>query len=326
MRPQKGRIFIFNPLLDKTSKKGSQTHQKSVVRLYSARPAFLSIMTDQYNAGKVMVVTGASSGIGLATTQALAQTGATVVLVCRHAGRAQEAMDQIMAKVPHAQLQLHLADLSSLEEVRRLAQDLQAAYPVIDVLVNNAGIIPGLRSTSKEGLETAWVINHLAPFLLTNLLMDNLLAAPQGRIINLTSEAHRLGQIDFAQLGNPKHYSAITAYADSKLANILFTYELARRVEFTNLTVNCVHPGVVATNFGKGSSGFVRALLFMGRLFMRTAAKGAETPVFLATSPSMATLSGKYFKDKKQIKSAVGTYNAHTARRLWEVSEEQTGF
>ncbi|GAA4297319.1 SDR family oxidoreductase [Nibribacter koreensis] len=283
-------------------------------------------MTQQDNSGKVMVVTGASSGIGKATAEALAQTGATVVMVCRHEGRAQQAMDAITATVPNARLKLHLADLSELEMVRSLAQELKEHYPAIDVLINNAGIIPGLMSTSKEGLELAWVTNHLAPFLLTNLLMDNLLAAPQARIINLTSEAHRLGQIDFGQLGNPKHYSAITAYADSKLANILFTYELAKRTEFTNLSVNCVHPGVVATNFGKSSSRFVRAMLWMGRLFMRSSQKGAETPVFLATSPLVEKVSGKYYKDKKQIKSAMGTYNAHTARRLWELSEEQTGF
>ncbi|AMM52129.1 hypothetical protein TH61_14330 [Rufibacter sp. DG15C] len=283
-------------------------------------------MTQQDNSGKVMVVTGASSGIGKATVEALAQTGATVVMVCRHEGRAQDALQEITAKVPQAKLNVYLADLSELDAVRALAQELKDAYPAIDVLINNAGIIPGLLSNSKEGLELAWVTNHLAPFLLTNLLMNSLLAAPQGRIINLTSEAHRLGQIDFGQLGNPKHYSAITAYSDSKLANILFTYELAKRVEFTNLTVNCVHPGVVATNFGKSSSRFVRALLFMGRFFMRSSQKGAETPVFLATSPEVEKISGKYFKDKKQIKSAMGTYNAHTARRLWELSEEQTGF
>jgi NAD(P)-dependent dehydrogenase (short-subunit alcohol dehydrogenase family) len=280
----------------------------------------------QKDKAKIMVVTGASSGIGKATTEALAREGALVAMVCRNHEKGQNAIAEIKKKVPNANLQLHLADLSSLKQVRALAEELKAAYPVIDVLINNAGLIPGLQQTTIEGFELSWVTNHLAPFLLTNLLMDPLLKAEQGRIINVSSEAHRLGKIDFEHAGNPKHYSAVTAYADSKLANILFTTELARRSEFTPLTVNCLHPGVVATNFGSSSSFFIRVLVKMGRMFMKSAANGAQTSVYLATSPKIATISGKYFKNKKPAISSADSCNAHTARRLWELSAEQTAF
>lgn len=273
-----------------------------------------------------MVVTGASAGIGKATAEALAYAGATVAMVCRSRERGQKAMQDIQKKVPGADLHLHLADLSLMGNVRELAQELSSTYPVIDVLVNNAGMMPGLQQLTVEGWEVSWATNHLAPFLLTNLLMDSLLAAPQGRIINVTSEAHRLGQIDFEHAGMAKKYSAVTAYADSKLANIYFTYELARRTEFTPLTVNCLHPGVVATNFGKTSNFFIRTTMMLGRLFMKSAAGGAQTSVYLATSPEVEQISGKYFKDKKQKRSANDSYNSHIARRLWDLSAEQTQF
>ncbi|RNI30491.1 SDR family oxidoreductase [Rufibacter latericius] len=276
--------------------------------------------------GKVMVVTGASSGIGKAATEALALEGHQVVMVCRNEQKGRHALDDIQRKVPSAKLNLHLADLSSLEEVRRLAQELKNQYPVVDVLLNNAGLIPGHQQTTADGWELAWATNHLAPFLLTNLLMDSLLASEQGRVINVTSEAHRLGQIDFEHAGKPQKYSAITAYADSKLANIHFTYELARRTEFTNLTVNCLHPGVVASGFGSNSNFFIRHLIRLTSVFMKSPAKGAETLVYLATSPYLKHVSGKYFKNKKQVPSAADSNNAHVARRLWDISAEQTGF
>ncbi|WP_183906845.1 SDR family oxidoreductase [Rufibacter immobilis] len=274
----------------------------------------------------VMVVTGASSGIGKATAQALANEDAQVVLVCRSAQKGQQALEDIQKNVPQANLKLHLADLSSMQEVKRLAEELKTKYPVIDVLINNAGLIPGALQTTPDGWEVAWATNHLAPFLLTNLLMDPLLAAEQGRVVNVTSEAHRLGQIDFAHAGTPQKYSAITAYADSKLANILFTYELARRTEFTNVTVNCLHPGVVATNFGNNSNFFIKSAMQLGRIFLKSPAKGAQTSVFLATSPYLKKTSGKYYKNKMPTTSSADSMNAHVARRLWDLSAEQTGF
>ncbi|WP_207430844.1 SDR family oxidoreductase [Sabulibacter ruber] len=282
----------------------------------------MTTQTDQ----RVMVVTGASSGIGKATAEALAQQGAHVILICRSAQKGQQAITDIQKKVPEARLSLHLADLSSLQEVRRVAEELKENYPVIDVLINNAGLIPGTLQTTVDGWELAWATNHLAPFLLTNLLMDSLLASEQGRVINVTSEAHRLGQLDFEHAGKPEKYSAITAYADSKLANIYFTYELARRTEFTNVTVNCLHPGVVATNFGKNSNIFVKSLMLLSRLFMKSPAKGAQTSVYLATSPYVKHVSGKYFKNSRQVNSSADSNNAHLARRLWDISAEQTGF
>ncbi|WP_460892657.1 SDR family oxidoreductase [Rufibacter soli] len=275
---------------------------------------------------KVIVITGASSGIGKATAEALAQEGTQVALVCRNEAKGQKAMAEIKRKAPAANLSLHLADLSSMQEVRQLANELQEAFPVIDVLINNAGLIPGQLELSPEGFEIGWATNHLAPFLLTNLLIDQLLASPQGRVINVTSEAHRLGQIDFTRAGLPEQYSALTSYADSKLANVFFTYELARRTEFTNLTVNCLHPGVVASNFGQNSNFFIRHFFRLGRLFMKSPAAGARGSVHLATSPYVTKLSGKYFKGKQQANSSKDSYNAHIARRLWDISAEQTGF
>ncbi len=275
---------------------------------------------------KIAVITGASAGIGKATALALAQEGMALVLVCRSRERGENAIAEIKALVPEAQISLHLADLSVLAEVRVVAQEIIEQYPVIDVLINNAGMIPGLQELTIEGLELAWATNHLAPFLLTNLLMSPLMAAKQGRIINVSSDAHRLGQIEFDSPGMAKHYSAITSYADSKLANILFTYELARRTEFTDVTVNCLHPGIVATNFGSTSNLLIRTAMKMARFFMKSAKEGAKPTIFLATSPSVVKVSGKYFKKFKPAKSSDSSYNHHTARRLWEVSQEQTDF
>jgi len=275
---------------------------------------------------KTVVITGASSGLGKATAQALAREGATVAMVCRSKERGEAAMADIKKQVPEAQLSLHLADLSLMAQVREVAKELCHAYPVLDVLINNAGMIPGYQQLTADGWEVAWATNHLAPFLLTNLLLEPLLAAEQGRIINVTSDAHKLGQIDFDHAGLPTRYSAITAYADSKLANILFTYELARRTEFTNLTVNCLHPGVVATNFGSNSNFVIRTAMQLARFFLKSPAEGAKTSCFLATSPTVHTVSGKYFKNGRQAKSSEDSYNTHFARRLWDISEEQTGF
>ncbi|WP_066621329.1 SDR family oxidoreductase [Rufibacter roseus] len=282
-------------------------------------------MTDKPDR-KVVVITGASSGIGKATAEALAKQGVMIAMVCRNKERGEKAISKIKEKTPEAQLRLHLADLSLMEEVRTLAKELNDNYPVIDVLINNAGMIPGKQYITIEGWEQSWATNHLAPFLLTNLLMGPLLAAEQGRVINVSSEAHRLGQLDFDNAGKPKNYSAITSYADSKLANILFTYELARRTEFTNLTINCLHPGVVATNFGNSSNLLIRSMMKVGRLFMKSPREGAKTSVFLASSPSVKSISGKYFKNSVPVKSSADSYNTHTALRLWKLSEEQTGY
>ncbi|GGK69322.1 SDR family oxidoreductase [Rufibacter glacialis] len=283
-------------------------------------------MTPNTEEDKTILITGASSGIGKATAEALARHGHQLILVCRNQQRGQQALTEIQQKNPQARLHLFLADLSSLQEVRRLAEELQPAFPVIDVLINNAGLIPGYFETTPDGFEVAWATNHLAPFLLTNLLMDQLLASEQGRVINVSSEAHRLGQIDFEHAGKPQKYSAITAYADSKLANIHFTYELARRTEFTNLTVNCLHPGIIASGFGRNSNFFIRHFFRLSRFFMKSPAKGAQTSVYLATSPYVKLVSGKYFKNSQQVKSAADSYNFHIARRLWDISAEQTGF
>lgn len=276
--------------------------------------------------GKTALVTGASSGIGKETALELAHLGAEVIMLCRNPEKADEAQKEIIAETGNQKVSVLLADLALMEQVKTAAESLNQQLDKLDILVNNAGLMPGRRRLTSEGIEVAWATNHLAGFLLTNLLTDKLLAADAARIINVSSEAHRLGHLDFQNLHSPKKYSALTAYADSKLANVYFTYELAKRLELTNITVNCLHPGVVATNFaGKDAAGF-KYLFLLGRPFMASPQKGARTPVYLAASPEVATITGAYFKNMKPIRSSRESYNQILARRLWTLSEHQTGF
>ena len=213
-----------------------------------------------------------------------------------------------------------------MANVRILALEIQKRFDRIDVLINNAGILPGKFTLTPEGYELCWATNYLSAFLLTNLLWQQLLKAEAARVINVSSEAHRLGQLDLNQPHTAKNYSSFTAYCDSKLANILFTYEMAQRLELTNITANCLHPGVIASNFGTTSFGLLKWIFKLGRPFMQSAAKGAETVIYLATSPEVAGVTGKYFKNKKAVNSGKETYNTALAKRLWRFSAAQTGF
>jgi NAD(P)-dependent dehydrogenase (short-subunit alcohol dehydrogenase family) len=275
---------------------------------------------------KVAMVTGASSGIGKITALELAKAGAEVILVCRNKTKGEKTKTELIEKTGNQKITLLLADLSLLSEVRKVAAEFNSRFPKLDILINNAGMMPGKFLRTSEGFEIAFATNYLSMFLLTNLLMDKLMISGEARIINISSEAHRLGQINFQELNAPRKYSALTAYADSKLAAILFTYELARRLEFTNITVNALHPGVVGTNFAHDSFKAFKYLMKLSKPFIRSSEKGAETTLYLATEPSLKSVSGKYFKNCKPVTSSRLSYDQSLARRLWQYSEEKTEF
>jgi NAD(P)-dependent dehydrogenase (short-subunit alcohol dehydrogenase family) len=273
---------------------------------------------------KVCLITGATSGIGKATAMGLANMGASVVMVGRDRGRGQAALAEIKEGSANASVDLMLANLSSQQEIHRLADDFKEAYPQLDVLINNAGVIRSKRVTTADGIEMTFAVNHLASFLLTNLLLDLLKASAPSRIVNVASGEQRNGIIDFNDLQGEKGYKTAKAYSQSKLATVLFTYELARRLEGTGVAVNCLHPGVVGTNLGSGVSGVfgftVRALTPL----MKSSEKGAETSIYLASSPEVEGLSGKYFVKKAEARSSDVSHDQRLARRLWEVSAELT--
>lgn len=278
--------------------------------------------------GKTALVTGASSGIGLVTARELARRGARVVLVARNPDKAERARAAIQFAVPEAQLEVRLVDLSLLANVRSLAAEMQRDHSRLDILVNNAGIMPGPLTITEEGHELSWATNHLAVFALTNLLLPLLSEAEAARIVTVASEAHWLGEIEPLQeaRNNPEKYSWLTAYADSKLANILFTNELAHRLELTNVTANCLHPGLVDTGLvHPGSSWGMKALWWPAKPFMISPEQGARTSLYLATSPEVARVSGAYFKNQRPGRCSSRSQSRTEAARLWRISEEETG-
>ncbi|WP_197274021.1 SDR family oxidoreductase [Hymenobacter sp. DG25A] len=279
--------------------------------------------------GKTVLITGASGGIGLATARQLARQGAHMVLVCRNPEKAEQARITVQdAAGPENPVDVLLCDLSLLNNVRTLAAEVARRYPRLDVLINNAGIMPGPFTVTEEGHELSWVTNHLSVFTLTNLLLPQLLAAEQARIITLASEAHWLGQIEASQeaRNDPHRYSAITAYCDSKLANILFTNELAHRLELTGITANCVHPGMVNSGLMNAQTPLLmKSMWWMAMPFMISTERGAQTSIYLASSPEVARISGKYFKRNKPGRSSGKAQSRAEASRLWRISEEETG-
>jgi len=273
---------------------------------------------------KICLVTGANSGIGKATALGLAKMGANVVMVCRDRTRGEESRAEIKAASNNPSIDLMLADLSSQASVRQLAQDFQEKYQRLHVLVNNAGVAPMKRSLTVDGLETTFAVNHLAPFLLTNLLLDVLKASAPSRIVNVSSSAHTRTKMDFDDLQEENNFGMFRAYSQSKLANVLFTYELARKLEETGVSVNALHPGVVRTNLGRDSTGIVRLGFMAMGPFIRTPEQGAVTCIYLASSPEVEGVTGKYFVNKKEVPSSKESYDEAVARRLWEVSEKLT--
>jgi retinol dehydrogenase 12 len=270
--------------------------------------------------GKVVVITGATSGIGEVAAQRLAGLGARIVLVARDAARGQRTLirlPSIGAGAPHS---VYYGDLSHISECKRVAAEISAAEPRVDVLVNNAGALFGARHLTADNLEETFATNHMAYFVLTLGLKANLLAAAPSRVVSTASDAHQGYTLDFADLQAEKGYSAIRAYGRSKLCNILFTRELARRWSGTGITANCLHPGFVATRFGDGSGGILSGVVRIAKTFAITPEKGAETIVYLASSAEVAGLSGEYFyKCRTAIPTAGGRDDA-AAGRLWNES------
>jgi NAD(P)-dependent dehydrogenase (short-subunit alcohol dehydrogenase family) len=273
--------------------------------------------------GKVCVVTGATSGIGKATAAALASQGAQVVLVGRDRGRS-EATAAELARVAAPPPRVEIADLSSMAQVRALADRL-GAMDRIDVLVNNAGFVAGQRRVTEDGFEEACAVNHLAPFLLTNLLLGKLTASAPARVITVASDAHTAARLDLDDLQLERGWDSWRSYSNSKLANILFTRELARRLGGTGVTANCAHPGVVRTGFGRSGSPLLRMGLTIARPFLLSPEQGASTVVYLATSPGVAGATGGYYVKSRLREPSRAAQDDATALRLWELSEELTG-
>jgi NAD(P)-dependent dehydrogenase (short-subunit alcohol dehydrogenase family) len=270
---------------------------------------------------KIALITGATSGIGKATAQALAGQGLTVVLTARDARKGRAVLDEIQASSGNPALDLLIVDLSSQNSIRALADEFKRKYSRLDILVNNAGGFYADRHITADGLELTFALNHLAYFLLTNLLLDVLKASAPARIVNVSSGAQGMGRMNFDDLQGEKRYSGQNAYNQSKLANVLFTYALARRLEGSGVIVNAVHPGVVRTNFAsENATFFMRLLIGVVRPFMREPEKGAETSVYLATSPAVEGVSGKYFADLKPVRTNPISYEQAVQERLWDES------
>ncbi len=275
---------------------------------------------------KTVLVTGATTGIGLATAAALADQGWRVLMHGRSAARCQAAMAHILQKSPQANLDFATADFASLQSVRQFASQVKSMCSRLDVLVNNAGVMNFSRQTSQDGIEMTVAVNHLAPFLLTQELLDLLKASPPARVVNVSSEAHASGSLNFNDLQMEKRYMGFKAYSDSKLMNVYFTYELARRLQGTGVTVNALHPGFVASDFAKNNGPLARlGMAVISKLHIgspKTTRQGAETSVFLASSPSVEGVSGKYFDNCQAIQSSPASYDQTAAARLWEWSEK----
>jgi len=275
--------------------------------------------------GKTIVATGATSGIGEAAVLELAGLGARIVIVARDEARAQATMRKLEAKAPKLGHRMHLADLSSMAETRKVGAAIAASEPRIDVLINNAGALFSERRVTPEGLELTFELNHMAYFVLTEALRDNLVASTPSRVVSTSSSAHQGASLDFDDLQSAKGYGGLKVYGRSKLANILFTRELARRLAGTGVTANCLHPGAVATRFGSSSGGFAGLVIPFLRLFFISPEKGADTIVYLASSPEVAKTTGEYFINRKIAEPSAAGRDDAAAKRLWEASETLAG-
>jgi len=278
---------------------------------------------------KIILVTGATSGIGTVTARELARQGAHVVILARNRQKAERTQRDIIAATGNKQVDIVLADLSVLQQVRDVAAQLHDKYPRLDVLVNNAGLMFGAaREVSADGYEMTLATNHLGPFLLTSLLLDLLQKSPAARIVNVASMAYRFSKPTLDDIQSERDYSAIWEYGNTKLWNIMFTQELAQRLRahgITNVTTNALHPGAVATGYGQQSGGWLSAVLALGRPFMLSPEKGAQTSIFLASDEGVGATSGGYFNKKKPV-AVNSKFNTPTNnKRLWQLSEQLTG-
>ncbi len=273
--------------------------------------------------GKICMVTGANSGMGKATAIGLAKMNATVVMVCRNKELGENTREEIINQTGNKNINLLLCDLSSQERIRKLVNEFKQKYQNLHVLINNAGVMLKKREISVDGIEMNFAVHVLAPFLLTNLLLDLLKKSAPSRIINVASAAHKRAKIDFDDLQSEnKKYRLFSVYGVSKLAEILFTYELSRKLEGSGVTANAVHPGVVNTNLGRNQSKFSQGF---SRAFFKSPEKGAETSIYLASSPEVEGITGKYFINKEQRQSSEESYNEEHAMRLWKILAEMTG-
>lgn len=271
------------------------------------------------------MVTGATAGIGKVTATALANMGAQLVITGRNPNKAKETAYQIASETGNDSIEYLIADYADLQQVRDLADEFKSRYSHLDVLVNNAGAFFNTRKLTASGVEMTFLVNHLAPFLLTNLLLENMQNGKPARIVNVSSEAHKQGSMDFDDLGFAKGYFGMKAYGRSKLANILFTYELARRLNNSNVIVNALHPGHVATDIWKTNFKIIGPLLkwFMG-LVALTPEEGADNSIYLASSTNLQRITGKYFVKRKPVDSSPISYDKEVAQKLWDVSSELT--
>ena len=276
-------------------------------------------------AGKTVLVTGASGGIGRAAAVGLGALGAHLAITGRDREHIEGAAREIRA-IGGGPVEMFIGDLSSQSEVRRLADEVLQSLPRLDVLVNNVGGYWDTRHVTADGLEHTFALNHLAPFLLTNLLLDRLTRSAPARVVVVSSNAEALGQIDFDDLQGERSYSGARAYNQSKLANVLFTYELARRLQGTSITANALHPGVVSTSFGAEDPRRIQRLLIpFLRPFMKSPAKGAATSIHLASDPELEQVTGRYFANGKPKRSSKRSYDEAVAARLWHVSADLVG-
>lgn len=272
-----------------------------------------------------VLITGANAGIGLATSIELARLGAEVLMVSRDEGRGREALEIVKEKTDNDNVHLLIADLSDPSAIRNLARDVRNKFGHLRVLLNNAAVIPRRRELTKDGLEMQFAVNHLAYFHLTGLLICLLKANAPSRVVNVASQVHAGAAIEFDDLQSERKYGRTRVYGKTKLANILFTYELARRLGGTGVTANCLHPGVVATNLLADAGGLPRRLKAVTRVAAVSMEAGARTSVHLASSEELEGVSGKYFVKEAPVASSPESYDEETALRLWEISCRMTG-
>jgi len=271
---------------------------------------------------KICIITGANSGIGKATALGLAKMNAVVVMLCRSKDTGNIAQKEIISESGNKKVDLLLCDLSSHEQIRKFVSEFKQKYQNLHVLINNAGVMASKRKLSVDGFEMNFAVNHLAPFLLTNLLLDVLKKSTPSRIVNVSSGGHRMAKMDFDDLQSEnKKHRLMRVYGVSKLAFMLFSYELSRILDGTGVTVNTLHPGLVNTNLGREMSKFGRGF---GKLFFKNPEKGAETSIYLASSPEVEGITGKYYIKKEQKESSKESYNEEYAKRLWEISTTLT--
>ncbi len=271
--------------------------------------------------GKIVAATGATSGIGEQAALALARQGARIVMIARDAARAGATLARLEAAAPGLGHRIHIADLSLMRETKRVGAEIAAAEPRIDVLINNAGAIFSDRRVTAEGLEQTFALDHMSYFTLTAALLGRLKATPAARVVSTASDAHRGVSLNFDDLQSAKGYNGLRAYQRSKLANILFTRELARRLTGAGVTANCLYPGVVASRFGDEAGGWTAPVFSLVKRFAISPEQGAQTIVYLASAPEVAGISGEYFAKRKIAGCSAAAKDMTAARRLWEISE-----